>query len=174
VQDGEGYLRDDMLRGDEVDVVAFPHVLELHVPFGELLGREVEAIALVGDVMVLAEYLNASIRHDVLDRFSEGEGVHIADYIRRRRRCQSRCDLEDRALGAISRHATRMRRYGWSIPSPKCGAIVLTFTCSAPIRHTPVFLYRFTPHSLGQRLQLLKCAYASERFFEASMELMRW
>jgi hypothetical protein len=130
-----------MLRGDEVDVVAFPHVLEFHIPFGELLRREVEAISLVGDVMILAEYLDAFIRLNVLSRFSKGKGVHIADYIRKRIRCQNHYGLEGRALQAISHHAavTRTGRCGSSVPSPKCGAIVLTFTCSALIRHTPVF-----------------------------------
>ena len=99
-----------MLGGDEVDVVAFSHVLQLHIPVGELLRCEVEAVALVGDVMVLTEYLDASIRQYVLDRFSKGEGVHIADYTRRRRRCQSHCGLVSRALGAVSHHCIRTRR----------------------------------------------------------------
>ena len=46
-----------MFRRDEIDVVAFANVLQLHVPFGELLGGEVEAVALMGDVMILAEDL---------------------------------------------------------------------------------------------------------------------
>lgn len=38
------------------------------------------------------------------------------------------------------------------------------------MRHIPVFSYRFTPHSLGHRLQLRRWAYALERFFAASIE----
>ena len=44
-----------MLRRDEVDVVDSADVLELHVPFSKLLGREVEALPLVCNIVVLAE-----------------------------------------------------------------------------------------------------------------------
>jgi hypothetical protein len=42
-----------MLGCNEVDVVYPAHVLQLHVPLGELLRCEVKAVALVGDVVVL-------------------------------------------------------------------------------------------------------------------------
>ena len=45
-----------MLRRDEIDVVCIPHLLQLNVPLGELLRRQVESLCLVGNVMVLAEY----------------------------------------------------------------------------------------------------------------------
>ena len=55
MQDGEDDLRDDVLGRDEVDVVHAAYVLQFEVPFTELFGGEVEAVALVGDVVVLAE-----------------------------------------------------------------------------------------------------------------------
>lgn len=76
-------------------------------------------------------------------------------------------------LGTISRYKQKLTGND-SAPSPKCGATVFTLTFSAPIKQTPVFSYRLTPHSLGHKLQLLKCAYAWDRFFEASIELMEW
>jgi hypothetical protein len=48
--------------------------------------------------------------------------------------------------------------------------MVLTLTVSAPIKQTPVLSNLFTPHSLGQRLQFRRCAYASDRFLEASVD----
>lgn len=44
-----------MLRRDQVDVVHLAHILQLHVPFGQLFRRGVEAVAAVRDVVVLAE-----------------------------------------------------------------------------------------------------------------------
>jgi hypothetical protein len=41
--------------------VAFADFLQLHVPLGELFGRQVEAVALMGDVVVLAEDLVMSV-----------------------------------------------------------------------------------------------------------------
>jgi len=57
VEDGEGDLRHDVFRSDEIDIVAFAHFLEFHIPLGELLRREIEAITLVGDVMILTKHL---------------------------------------------------------------------------------------------------------------------
>jgi len=50
-QDGEDDLGHDVLGRDEVDVVHAADVLELEVPLGELFGGQVEAVALVGDVL---------------------------------------------------------------------------------------------------------------------------
>jgi len=44
-----------MLRCDKVDVVDSTNILQLYIPFSELLGRKVEAIPLVGNVVVLAK-----------------------------------------------------------------------------------------------------------------------
>lgn len=44
-----------MLWRDEIDVVDIANLLKLQVPFGKLLGRKIEAVPLVGNVMVLAE-----------------------------------------------------------------------------------------------------------------------
>lgn len=49
-----------MFGGNEIDVVAITHVLKFQVPFGELFRREVEAVALVSDVMILTKYLKLS------------------------------------------------------------------------------------------------------------------
>lgn len=54
-QDGQNYLRHDVFRSDEVDVVHVPDILQLQEPVGQLIGRQVEATALVRDFMVLAE-----------------------------------------------------------------------------------------------------------------------
>jgi hypothetical protein len=56
VQYGQDELGYDMLRGDEVDVVTMAYILELHVPFSELFGGEVEAVSLMSYIMVLAKY----------------------------------------------------------------------------------------------------------------------
>ena len=42
-----------MLGCNEVNVVYAAHVLQLHVPLGELFRCEVKSVALVGDVVVL-------------------------------------------------------------------------------------------------------------------------
>ena len=55
MQNGERDLRDDVLGRDEVDVAHVAHLLQLEVPLAEFLGGEVEAGALVRDVVVLAE-----------------------------------------------------------------------------------------------------------------------
>ena len=55
MQDGERELRDDVLGRDEVDIVHVAHLLQLEVPLAEFLGGEVEAGALLRDVVVLAE-----------------------------------------------------------------------------------------------------------------------
>ena len=52
--------------------------------------------------------------------------------------------------------------------------LTLTFTVSAPIRHMPVFSYRFTPHSRGHKLQFLRCAYAVDLFLDVSTADKRW
>lgn len=44
-----------MLGRDQIDIVAAADRLQLQVPLGQLLGGQVEAVALVGDVVVLAE-----------------------------------------------------------------------------------------------------------------------
>lgn len=55
VQYGQHNLRHHMLRRDQVDIVYLAHILQLHVPLGQLLRCRVEAVALVRDVVVLAE-----------------------------------------------------------------------------------------------------------------------
>ncbi len=44
-----------MLRGYEVDIVDSANFLQLHVPFSKLFGGEIEALPLMGDIVVLAE-----------------------------------------------------------------------------------------------------------------------
>lgn len=58
---------------------------------------------------------------------------------------------------------------GRAKPSPKCGAITLTFTFS-PIRQCPVVSYLLTPQSRGQRLQFRRWAYALDLFMAASRD----
>lgn len=57
MQDGQSNLGNDMFRCNKVDVVALADILQLHVPFGELFGCEIEAVTLVSNVMVLTEDL---------------------------------------------------------------------------------------------------------------------
>ena len=58
--------------------------------------------------------------------------------------------------------------------SPKWGAIVPTLIVFPWIKQAPTRSNRFTEHLRGQRLQLRKCAYASLRFREASVEERSW
>lgn len=51
-----GRLGDDVFGRNKIDIVNAPHLLQLHIPLGEFLGRKVEAIALVGNVEVLAKH----------------------------------------------------------------------------------------------------------------------
>lgn len=44
-----------LFRGDEVDIVHLPHVLQLDEPFTELFRSQIEPAADVGNVVVLAE-----------------------------------------------------------------------------------------------------------------------
>ena len=44
-----------MFGGDEIDIVASSNILKLHVPLSKFLWSEIEAIALMSDVVVLAE-----------------------------------------------------------------------------------------------------------------------
>ena len=55
VQHGKHNLGNHMLRGDQVDIMYLAHLLQLHVPLGQLFRRGVEPIALMRDVVVLAE-----------------------------------------------------------------------------------------------------------------------
>ncbi len=64
-----------MLRRDQVDIVYLPHVLQFHIPFGQLLRCRVKAIALVCDVVVLAE--DAA---EVASRKEDGAGTVVALY----------------------------------------------------------------------------------------------
>jgi hypothetical protein len=57
MQDGQADLRHNMLGCNEVDVVDPAHVLQLDEPLGELLGREIETVALVGYVVILGTAL---------------------------------------------------------------------------------------------------------------------
>lgn len=66
-----------MLRGDQVDIVYLSHILQLHVPFGQLFRGSVEAIALVCDVVVLAE--DAA---EVASREEDGARAVVALYAR--------------------------------------------------------------------------------------------
>jgi hypothetical protein len=55
VEDRQHNLWDNMLRRDKVNIVHIAHILQFNVPFRKLFGCEVEAVALMGDVMVLTE-----------------------------------------------------------------------------------------------------------------------
>lgn len=44
-----------MLRRDQIDIVHHSHILQLHIPFGQLFRCGIKAIALVRDLVVLAE-----------------------------------------------------------------------------------------------------------------------
>ena len=55
VQYGQYDLRHHVLRRDQVDIVHLAHILQLDIPSGQLLRRGVEAVALVRNVVVLAE-----------------------------------------------------------------------------------------------------------------------
>ena len=55
MQYGQHDLRDHVLGRDQVDIVYLPHILQLHIPLRQLFRCSVKAIALVGDVVVLAE-----------------------------------------------------------------------------------------------------------------------
>jgi hypothetical protein len=55
MQDGEDDLRDDMLGSDQVNIVNISYILQLDVPFAKLLRGEIESVALMCDVVVLAE-----------------------------------------------------------------------------------------------------------------------
>ena len=44
-----------MLRRDEIDIVHATHILQLDVPFGQLLRTQIKATTLVRNIMVLAE-----------------------------------------------------------------------------------------------------------------------
>jgi hypothetical protein len=45
-----------MLRRDQIDIVHLADILQLDVPLCKLFGRDVEAILLMGDVVILAEH----------------------------------------------------------------------------------------------------------------------
>ena len=64
-----------MFRGDQVDVVYLSHILQLHIPLGQLFRRSVKAIALVRDVVVLAEHAA-----EVASRKEDGAGAVVALY----------------------------------------------------------------------------------------------
>ena len=44
-----------MFGSDEVDVVYFTDVLQLHIPFAQFFGRKIYSIVLVSDIMILTE-----------------------------------------------------------------------------------------------------------------------
>jgi hypothetical protein len=48
-------LWNNVFRRDEIDVVNVPHLLELHEPFAKLLGREIEAVPLMSNLVILAK-----------------------------------------------------------------------------------------------------------------------
>lgn len=52
-----------MLRCDEVDIVNTAHILQFDEPLGELLWREIKAIARVRDVVILGTG-SACIHHE--------------------------------------------------------------------------------------------------------------
>lgn len=55
MHDRKRNLGHDVLRGDKIDVVSRPDLLQLDEPLAQLFGREAEPFLLVRDVMVLAE-----------------------------------------------------------------------------------------------------------------------
>lgn len=55
MQNAQDNLGNHVLRSDEVDVVDAADLLQLDVPLAQLLGCQVLAIALMGNVMVLAK-----------------------------------------------------------------------------------------------------------------------
>lgn len=44
-----------MLRGDEIDIMNMADILQFEIPLRQFLGRQVEPIPLMGDVVVLAK-----------------------------------------------------------------------------------------------------------------------
>lgn len=129
-----------MLGRDEIDIVHIANFLQFDIPLSQLLGRQIEAVPLMGNVVVLAEDAT-----EVAAREEDGSGAIVT---------------LDAGLYAPSTtlkwilYTKSLLFLVPDLPSPKCGAMTLTFTVSAPIRQTPVFSYRLTPQSRGQRLQL--------------------
>lgn len=67
-----------MFGRDQVDIVHFANTLQLHEPFGERLGRQVKAVALVRDIVILAWGAHISAV------FTSGPLCHVSQNTQRR------------------------------------------------------------------------------------------
>jgi hypothetical protein len=55
MEDCKHDLRHDVFRSNKVDIMHLPNLLEFHAPFCQFFRCQIEAIALMGDIMILAE-----------------------------------------------------------------------------------------------------------------------